>query len=54
MTSSLIKNKNSIALKFKQHSITEKEVQTFVLKESGIRLPTHLVRRYLNERPQLS
>ena len=54
MTSSLVQDKIRLFLDLSRNPITAKEVWTFVFKETGIRLPIHLVRRYMKESLKLT
>ena len=54
MTSTLVKDKIESFLDLRSKPITAKEVWMFIFKESGIRIPIHLVRSYMKEELKLS
>ena len=54
MSSTLVKDKIACFLDLNRNPITAKRVAMYVFKETGIRLPIHLVRNYLKEDLKLS
>ena len=54
ITFTLIKNKIASFFESNSKPITSKEVWFFVFKETGFRIPIHLVRNYMKEEINLS